>query len=65
LPISGSIAIKACQHRVLTKRAVYRSLRSIAEEMEHGVQTVRTVIETKDGLERTTIGRVQSKASHR
>jgi len=33
--------------------------------MEHGVQTVRTVIETKDGLDRTAIGRVQSKANHR
>jgi len=37
----------------------------ITEEMEHGVQTVRTVIETKDGLDRTAIGRVQSKANHR
>lgn len=52
-------ASDAQRQRVLAKRAAGQSLRLIAEEMESGLQTVRTIIDKKDGLDRTTIARLQ------
>jgi hypothetical protein len=52
-------ASKAQQQRVLSKHAAGQSLRSIAEEMELGLQTVRTIIDKRDGVDRATLSRLQ------
>jgi Homeodomain-like domain len=41
--------------RVLKLRDAGKSLRTIAEELEVGVRTVRTVIDQRDGVDRTTL----------
>jgi DNA-binding NarL/FixJ family response regulator len=45
--------------RILAYRKAGKSLRSIAEEMNLGLQTVRTVIDKKDRKDRTTLDRWQ------
>ena len=46
------------RQQVLKRRKSGKSLRSIAWEMELGLQTVRTIID-KDGVDRATISRLQ------
>jgi DNA repair exonuclease SbcCD ATPase subunit len=58
-------ASPAQQQRVLTKHAAGQSLRAIAEEMALGVQTVRTIVDKKDGLDRATVSRLQRIAPDR
>jgi DNA-binding CsgD family transcriptional regulator len=55
-PLQASEA--QCQ-RVLQRRKSGQSLRSIAEEMTLSLQTVRTIIDRKDGVDRATIRRLQ------
>ena len=50
-------ASDAQRQRILAHRNAGRSLRWIAEEMNLGLQTVRTVIDKKDRVDRTTLDR--------
>ena len=52
-------ASDAQRQRILAHRKAGKSLRWIAEEMNLGLQTVRTVIDKKDGVDRTTMDRWQ------
>jgi hypothetical protein len=52
-------ASKAQRQRILAHHEAGRSIRWIAEEMNLGVRTVRTVIDKKDGVDRTTLDRWQ------
>jgi hypothetical protein len=52
-------ASDAQRDRILSYRKAGKSLRWIAEEMNLGLQTVRTVIDKKDGVDRATLGRLQ------
>jgi cell fate (sporulation/competence/biofilm development) regulator YmcA (YheA/YmcA/DUF963 family) len=52
-------ASKDQRQRILAHRKAGKSLRWIAEEMNLGLQTVRTVIDKKDGVDRTTLDRWQ------
>ena len=55
-PLAASEA-QVAQVRKLRKAG--RSLRSIAEEMSLSVRTVRTIVEQKDGRDRTTVKHLQ------
>jgi hypothetical protein len=50
-------ASEAQRQRIQAHRKAGRSLRWIAEEMNLGLQTVRTVIDKKDRVDRTTLDR--------
>jgi hypothetical protein len=52
-------ASKDQRKRILAHRKAGKSLRWIAEEMNLGLQSVRTVVDKKDGLDRTTLDRWQ------
>jgi hypothetical protein len=51
-------ASKAQRERILGLRKAGRSLRWIAEETNLGLQTVRTVIDKKNGVDRTTLSHI-------
>jgi hypothetical protein len=50
---------KGQRDRILAYRRAGKSLRWIAEEMNLGLQTVRTVIDKRDGVDRATLARLQ------
>jgi hypothetical protein len=58
-------ASPAQRDRILAHRKAGKSLRWIAEEMNLGVQTVRTVVDKSDGLDRATLKRLDRIAPDR
>ena len=52
-------ASDAQREDVLKRRRKGQSLRSIAEEMNLGLQTVRTIVDKSDGLDRATLARLE------
>jgi hypothetical protein len=58
-------ASDAQRDRILAYRKAGKSLRWIAEEMNLGLQTVRTVIDKRDGVDRATLARLQRIAPDR
>jgi hypothetical protein len=59
-PMGRPLAASEEQRRtVLKRRKAGESIRSIAENMELSVRTVRTVIDKKNGADRTTLSRWQ------
>jgi hypothetical protein len=52
-------ASEAQQHQVLQRRKAGESIRSIAENMELSVRTVRTIIDKRHGVDRATLARLQ------
>jgi hypothetical protein len=52
-------ASEAQRLKVLARRKAGEPIRSIAENMELSVRTVRTIIDKKDGVDRATLARLQ------
>ena len=58
-------ASKAQSQQVLKRRHAGDSIRSIAENMQLSVRTVRTILDKKDGVDRATLARLQRVAPDR